>query len=84
MTSPAQTLGVVGSNPTRGIDVCVYVLQCVGSGLGVLPIVYKKVEISHHFSYRHQLHALAVLLPGTHWVEVTTGLDVVEENLLPC
>jgi hypothetical protein len=44
--------GIVGSNPARGMDVCVYsvfVLSCVGSGLatvwslvqGVLPIVYK-------------------------------------------
>jgi hypothetical protein len=43
--------GVVGSNPTRGVDVCVYsvfVLPCVGSGLEVgwfptqevLPTVY--------------------------------------------
>jgi hypothetical protein len=43
--------GIVGSNPARGMDVCVYsvfVLSCVGSGLatgwsivqGVLPTVY--------------------------------------------
>jgi hypothetical protein len=41
--------GIVGSNPTRGMDVCVR-LFCVGSGLatglspvqGVLPTMYKK------------------------------------------
>jgi hypothetical protein len=44
--------GIVGSNPAKGMDVCVYsvfVLSCVGSGFatgwslvqGVLPIVYK-------------------------------------------
>jgi hypothetical protein len=44
--------GIVGSNPARGMDVCVYsvfVLSCVSSGLatgwspaqGVLPTVYK-------------------------------------------
>jgi hypothetical protein len=52
-SSPARTLGIVGSNPTRGMDVCVRlfcvcVVLCVGSGLaigsspvqGVLPSVY--------------------------------------------
>jgi hypothetical protein len=46
--------GIVGSNPTQGMDVCVslfyvYVVLCVGSGLatgwspvqGVLPTVYR-------------------------------------------
>jgi hypothetical protein len=44
--------GIMGSNPARGMDVCVYyvfVFSCVGSGLatgwslvqGVLPTVYK-------------------------------------------
>jgi hypothetical protein len=49
-----SNIGVVGSNPTQGMDVCVRlfcvcVVLCVGSGLttgrspveGVLPTVYK-------------------------------------------
>jgi hypothetical protein len=51
--------GIVGSNPARGMNVCVYsvfVLSCVGSGLttgwslvqGVLPTVYKcKIKEAH-------------------------------------
>jgi hypothetical protein len=46
-----RNIGIVGSNPTRGMDVCVYyvfVLSCAGSGLAtglspvqeVLPTVY--------------------------------------------
>jgi hypothetical protein len=37
LSSPARTLGIVGSNPTGGMDVCVrlfyvYVVLCVGNG----------------------------------------------------
>jgi formate hydrogenlyase subunit 3/multisubunit Na+/H+ antiporter MnhD subunit len=58
--------GVVGSNPTRGMDVCVYsvfVLACVGSGLATgwspvqvfLPIVYNNTEVKRNLSQMLQM-----------------------------
>jgi hypothetical protein len=43
-----SSTGIVGSNPTRGMDV--FVLSCVGSGLATglshLPVVYKKNSVA--------------------------------------
>jgi hypothetical protein len=73
--------GIVGSNPARGMDVCVYsvfVLSCVGSGpatgwslvQAVLPTVYKyKIKEPHIRGGLGPIWAAAPLKKKTQWTQ---------------